>query len=383
MRISIVTGFFLPVPPVLGGATEKIWHRLSLEFAARGHQVNFVSRAWPGFAKEETAGGVFHRRVKGADHSRHLAVNLWQDFMWGRRVRRVLPAADAVICNTVTLPVWLRRFRPQAGRVVAVVARMPKGHGLAYGRVDELWALSEAVAVRLRAENPRLAGRIAPFPYPIDWRLHAKAAGGGTSRTPLTIGFAGRIHPEKGVEILLSAASRLASTEGLPQWRLRIIGPVDVRAGGGGEKWKSALLGKFGGALGSRLDWRDPEFDPEKLARHFGEMDIFCYPSIAEKGETFGLAIAEAMAARCAPVVSDLACFSELVRPGETGLVFAQSGPQADVRLADALANLLADESLRNAIAAKAQAHVKRYDFSDVAEKALADLERLQGKGSG
>jgi glycosyltransferase involved in cell wall biosynthesis len=378
LRISIVTGFFLPVPPVLGGATEKIWHRLALEFAARGHQVNFVSRAWPGFAEEETAGGVSHRRVKGADHSRYLAVNLWQDFRWGRRVSRVLPPADAVICNTVILPVWLRRTRPQAGRVVAVVARMPKGHGRAYGRVDELWALSEAVAVRLRAENPRLAGRIAPFPYPIDWRLHAQAAGSGAPRTPLTIGFAGRIHPEKGVEILLSAASRLASRDGLPPWRLRIIGPVDVRAGGGGENWKSALLGRFGGALGSRLDWRDPEFDPEKLARHFGEMDIFCYPSIAEKGETFGLAIAEAMAARCAPVVSDLACFSELVSHGDTGLVFAQSGPQADVRLAEALAKLLADESLRNAIAAKAQAYVKRYDFSDVAEKALADLERLR-----
>ncbi|MGD1030233.1 MAG: glycosyltransferase family 4 protein [Opitutaceae bacterium] len=378
MRISIVTGFFLPVPPVLGGATEKIWHRLSLEFAARGHQVNFVSRAWPGFAGQETAGGVAHRRVKGADHSRFLAANLWQDLKWGWRVARVLPPADAVICNTVTLPAWLRRFRPQAGRVVAVVARMPKGHGRAYGRVDRLWALSEAVAERLRAENPRLAGRIAPFPYPMDWRMHAQAAGSEAPRTPLTIGFAGRIHPEKGVALLLSAACRLAAQDDLPPWRLKIIGPVDVRAGGGGGKWKASLLGQFGGSLGSRLDWCEPEFDAARLARHYGEMDVFCYPSLAEKGETFGLAVAEAMAARCAPVVSSLACFSELVRHGETGLVFEQSGPGADARLAEALAKLLADESLRRGIASRAQAFVKRYDFSNVAEQALADLERLR-----
>ena len=36
MRITIVTGFFLPVPPVRGGSTEKIWHRLAREFAAAG-----------------------------------------------------------------------------------------------------------------------------------------------------------------------------------------------------------------------------------------------------------------------------------------------------------------------------------------------------------
>ena len=380
MRITIITGFFLPVPPVMGGSTEKIWHRLSLEFAARGHDVFFASRAWPGLPPQETVGGVTHRRFPGADHSRWLAVNLWHDLRWGCTVARVLPPADVVICNTVTLPVWLRHFRPQAGKVVAVIARMPKGHGRAYGGVDRLWALSAAVAGQLCSENPRLAGRIAPFPYPIDWGLHAQAAGGAAPRTPLTIGFAGRVHPEKGVELLLSAAARLAARNDLPPWRVRIIGPVDVRAGGGGEKWRRQLLGKFGGVLGSRLDWRGPEFDPGRLARLYGEMDVFCYPSLAARGETFGLAVAEAMAAGCAPVVSGLACFSELVRDGDTGLVFAQSGSGAEVRLADALSKLLADGALRRSLATRAQVHVRRYDFPSVAEEALADLESLRTK---
>lgn len=361
----------------MGGSTEKIWNRLSMEFAARGHSVFFVSRAWPGFAERETAGGVLHRRIPGADHSRRLALNLWRDLRWGWKVARALPDGDAVICNTVTLPVWLRYFRPRAGKVVAVVARMPKGRGHAYGAADRLWALSPAVEGKLRAENRRLVGRIAPFPFPIDWALHARAAVSGP-RSPLTIGFAGRIHPEKGVELLLSAASRLAAREDLPPWQLRIVGPADVRAGGGGEEWKNALLARFGGVLGTRLDWRGPEYDAEKLASLYGEMDIFCYPSLAEKGETFGVAVAEAMAARCAPVVSALECFSGLVRDGDTGLVFGHSGPGADLRLADALARLLSDEKTRREIAVRAQADVRRFDYAKVAEVALADLEGLQ-----
>jgi glycosyltransferase involved in cell wall biosynthesis len=297
--------------------------------------------------------------------------------MWGRRVSRVLPPAEVVICNTITLPIWLRRFRPAAGRVVVMMGRMPKGQGRLYGAADRLWAASDAVAGRLLAENPRLAGRIAPFPCPIDWQLNAQAGSGGVPHAPLTIGFAGRIHPEKGVGLLLSAAALLTERNDLPPWRLKIVGPVDVRAGGGGEAWKGALLGQYGSVLGSRLDWCQPEYDAARLARRYGEMDIFCYPSLAEKGETFGLAVAEAMAAGCAPVVSALACFSQLVRHGETGLVFDHSAPGADARLAGELARLLTDERLRHDLATRAQARARCFDFSNVAGIALADLERV------
>jgi hypothetical protein len=42
MNITIAMGFFLPVPPAAGGATEKSWHRLALEFARKGHAVTMV-----------------------------------------------------------------------------------------------------------------------------------------------------------------------------------------------------------------------------------------------------------------------------------------------------------------------------------------------------
>ena len=48
MKLTIVMGFFLPVPPVQGGATEKSWDRLATLLAERGHEVTVISRRWPG-----------------------------------------------------------------------------------------------------------------------------------------------------------------------------------------------------------------------------------------------------------------------------------------------------------------------------------------------
>jgi glycosyltransferase involved in cell wall biosynthesis len=120
-----------------------------------------------------------------------------------------------------------------------------------------------------------------------------------------------------------------------------------------------------------------PEFDPPELAQRYAAMDIFCYPSLAERGETFGVSVAEAMAAGAAPVVSNLACFNELVRDGETGLIFDHRGSGAEERLAHALARLLSDSALRGTIAQRAQEHVERYDYPRSARTLLEELARL------
>ena len=65
MRITIVNGFFLPVPPISGGSTEKSWYNLAREFVTRGHEVTMFSRRWRGFPKKETSEGIRHVRLPG------------------------------------------------------------------------------------------------------------------------------------------------------------------------------------------------------------------------------------------------------------------------------------------------------------------------------
>ena len=63
MKITIVTGAFFPVPPILGGAVEKVWFALGQEFVRRGHQVTHISRSHPDLPEREEIAGVQHRRV--------------------------------------------------------------------------------------------------------------------------------------------------------------------------------------------------------------------------------------------------------------------------------------------------------------------------------
>jgi len=377
LRITIVTGFFLPVPALRGGATEKIWHGLARIFAARGHDVSFISRMWPGLAPTEVAEGVRHIRLPGFDHTRSLPVNLVLDLAWGIRVARALPPADVVICNTVTLPAWLRLARPSAGRVSVMIGRTPRGQVSFYRGVERIYVPSSSVAARI----PRgAAARTRVVGYPIDWQMLSGSA--CRKAAPLVVGFVGRLHPEKGIELLLRAACELAGRAGLPDWRLRLVGPSDVASGGGGRDWIAALKRECSPSLGERVEWLPPEFQPQALARVYGGIDIFCYPSLAEKGETFGVGAAEAMAAGCATVVSGLDCFGDLVTDGRTGLVFDHDGAGAQGHLADCIGRLLADSRLRAELAARGQEHVRRFDYAEVSRRILDDLEVLTGLGA-
>jgi glycosyltransferase involved in cell wall biosynthesis len=375
LKISIVTGFFLPVPAVGGGATEKSWHRLAEMFAAAGHSVTLVSRSWPGLAPRETVNGVQHVRLPGFNHTRRLVQNLFLDFIWGIRVAFALPPGDVVVCNTITLPVWLRSLRPKAGVVCVMIGRVPKGQVGFYGGVSRIYAPSTFVA---RQFGPRALARTKIIGYPIEWSLMEGAA--ARTGAPVVIGFVGRLHPEKGIELLVRAAGLLAERRGLPAWRLRLVGPQGIPQGGGGEEWGNALRSAAAAKLGDRVEWLPPEFDAGRLASIYGSIDVFCYPSLALKGETFGVAVAEAMASGCAVVVSALDCFSDLVADADTGMVFDHAAPDADRRLADCLERLVADAGLRERLARAGQSHARLFDYPEVSRNILGDLTFLTGE---
>ena len=100
MRITILLGPFLPVPPLQGGACEKLWYRLGQEFAHLGHDVVSISRCFPSLPDEETVDGVRYRRIKSYQAAKFGPLNLLKDVRYNLNVRRVLPEADILLSHT-------------------------------------------------------------------------------------------------------------------------------------------------------------------------------------------------------------------------------------------------------------------------------------------
>ncbi|HTZ19596.1 MAG TPA: glycosyltransferase family 4 protein, partial [Opitutaceae bacterium] len=256
--------------------------------------------------------------------------------------------------------------------------RMPKGQFRFYRRVDRVIVVSSVVQAALLAENPRFAPVTRIYGYPIDWTALAKpkipAAG-----TPVKIGYVGRFHREKGLDLLVESALLLAHRSDLPPWHLLLCGPRDIVQGGSGEIYATGLERRLAAALPrDRFALRAPVFSAERLTRLYQELDVFCYPSLATRGETFGVAVAEAMAAGAVPVVSRLACFDDFVHAGDNGEVFDHTADDAPVRLADALGRLIVDAPRRHRMADQARAAVRNYDFPLYAERLLADFSGLR-----
>lgn len=383
MRITLINGFFLPLPPLSGGATEKSWFRLGREFAARGHEVFSFSRQWRTFPDREVIDGVQHIRLRGYDHSHRRGRNLLCDLLWSWRVYRNIPQADIVVCHAVTLPLWLGRLLPSAGRVVVMPGRIPKGQYRHYRGLSRILAPSSPVRDHIVQENPALAPLIRITGYPLDWQTLAQPQPATTllparREGEVTVGYIGRLHREKGLSLLAQAAQLLALRPGMPPWRMILCGPSDIERGGSGGAYRSELLRQLGQALpGDRFHVLDPQFNDRTLAGIYQRMDVFCYPSLAEQGETFGVAVAEAMAAGLPTVVSDLACFRDFVRPGENALSFDHRAPDAASKLAAALERLIRDAGERRRIGTQAQAEARRFDFPVFAERLLADFATL------
>ena len=157
MKITIVQGAFLPIPPKMGGAVEKIWFALGRAFAERGHDVTHISRAYPSLSETEVVDGVKHIRIKGSDTPRSLVRLKWLDLMYSMRVIRVLPESDILVTNTFWLPLLANQAKH--GKIYVHVQRYPKGQMRFYWRASRLQAVSTHVGQAIREQSPSVAAR--------------------------------------------------------------------------------------------------------------------------------------------------------------------------------------------------------------------------------
>lgn len=369
MRITIVQGAFLPVPPVLGGAVEKIWFALGKEFASRGHSVTHISRGYGTLACEEFIDGVHHIRVPGFDTPRSLVRLKWRDLLYSRRVLGALPKADVLVTNTFWLPVL--RLRPDLGKIYVHVARYPKGQVKFYSKAIRLQTVSGAVRNAICAQAPRLAARVKVIPNFVP-------RSGSTSIGPKrqqSILYVGRVHPEKGIHLLLEAFVQLWF-QGLRGWKLRIVGPWEVMQGGGGKQYLGNLRDRSR-ELEHLVEWAGPVFDADALSAQYRQSAFFVYPSLAERGESFGLAPLEAMAEGCPPVVSSLECFNDFIRPGRNGWTFDHRSPGAVGNLADTLRTVIVGADALQPVRECAQRTAQEFSLTRVADQFLRDFEEV------
>jgi glycosyltransferase involved in cell wall biosynthesis len=345
MRITILQGAFLPVPPLRGGAVEKLWFVLGKQFSQQGHSVCHLSRSFSGLAQEEEIEGVRHLRVPGYDtpaNGMHLKL---LDLLYSRRALKVLPPADILITNSFWMPILARRHQQHLGLIMVSVERMPKGQMRLYSRASCIRACSSAVLQTINREVPHRVNMIRMIPNPLTFLPPPLPT---QSRQPVIL-FCGRLHPEKGIELLINAFAK-ASELGLRGWTLRLVGPAETAAGGGGLHWLEALLAGPR-AAGHSIEWLGPIYNEKKLIRHYQQAAIFVYPSLADQGEALPVAPLEAMACGAVPIVSDLACFRDYICPGVNGLVFNQLAADPAARLADAILTLASDPERRSTMA--------------------------------
>jgi glycosyltransferase involved in cell wall biosynthesis len=350
MRITILQGAFLPVPPLRGGAVEKMWFELGKQFSQQGHSVCHVSRRFPGLPNQEVIEGVQHQRVRGHDtpaNGLHLKL---LDLLYSLRALRVLPPADILITNTFWMPILAGLRQRRFGRIVVDVQRMPKGQMRFYRRAACLRANSGALQQAIAREVPRLASRIRTIPNPLPFLPPPLSV---EEREPVIL-YCGRLHPEKGIALLIEAFAQ-ACNRGLSGYTLRLVGPADTAAGGGGLSWLEGLLARPK-AAGLPIEWLGPIYGDKQLQEHYLQAAMFVYPSLAEQGETFGLAPLEAMACGALPIVSDLACFRAFITPGVNGQMFNHRAADPATLLANAFLELAADHGQQAALSQSALA---------------------------
>jgi glycosyltransferase involved in cell wall biosynthesis len=260
------------------------------------------------------------------------------------------------------------------GRIYVHVARYPKGQMRFYRNAARLQSPSQAVARAIVAEVPRLKDKVAVIPYPAPRSARDNLPPSIPEREKIVL-FVGRVHPEKGVHLLIEAFASLPH-EISADWKVSIVGPAEEELGGGGERYL-ANLKSMAAHSGGTVFFCGPVFDSGHLEQHFRGARLFVYPSLANRGESFGLAPLEAMAHGCAVIVSKLECFTDFIHDNETGFVFDHGSPNPVTALRNKLERAMLDQAMLARVAETGHRKAADYSLNRVADQFLHDFSSL------
>jgi phosphatidyl-myo-inositol alpha-mannosyltransferase len=231
-------------------------------------------------------------------------------------------------------------LRPSLEKVTARIAVSEYARGTQVSHVG-----GEPVVI----PNGLYVDRIASTPPREDWRGDQG-----------TVAFVGRLgEPRKGFYLLAQAFGTVAV--GRPGLRLLVVGGGDV----------DEARGLLPAAVRDQVRFLGPATDQDKAAA-LRTADVYVAPNTGS--ESFGIVLAEAMAACAVVLASDIPAFRRVLDGGAHGVLFRNE--DAD-DLAARLAALLDDPARRDTLDAAARAAVRRYDWAVVAEQILRVYETV------
>ncbi|MEV8588568.1 glycosyltransferase [Streptomyces sp. NPDC051180] len=209
-----------------------------------------------------------------------------------------------------------------------------------YKDVDRMLALTREDAdlwIRQRFDN------VASMPNPLPFFPEEPSR-----RTAKQVVSIGRLHEEKGVDMLLDAWSEVAPRH--PDWTLRVYGSGEEEQA---LKRQAEELG-----LSGSVEWMGRTNDVPGVLR---ESSLF---ALSSRGEGFPLALMEAMATAVPCVAFDVAPgVREIITDGENGMVVA---PGNTTEFARRLDELISDKELRDRMGERARVDIQRYSTDEI-----------------
>lgn len=173
------------------------------------------------------------------------------------------------------------------------------------------------------------------------------------NQTP-TILFIGRHEPRKGLKILLEA--------------LRYL-PNDVRLWVASEGPETKRL-KEENSNDDRIVWLGTISDEEKV-RRLQECSVLCAPSLG--GESFGIVLLEAMAARTPVVASSIPGYIKLAREGKDAQLAKPGDP---IALSDGLRSVLFSEEVAETLSKSGRERAEQFSMDELAKRYQKIYER-------
>ena len=215
--------------------------------------------------------------------------------------------------------------------------------------VDRLSAITAVSEEARRNVEELTGGGCEIIPNGVDVQIFSQSPPWPSSQP--AIAFLGRHEPRKGLAVLLEAFVGIDRAVDL--WIMG-EGPQTSSLRSQYEKYSTPK---------KRIEWIGHVSESEKAAR-LGGSTIACFPSL--EGESFGIVLLEAMAARTAVVASDLTGYRHVARPNREGIMVH---PGDVMGLRSALQELLDKKELRQTMVDAGVRRTEKFLLENVAAK--------------